>query len=86
MGTSLVAALATVGALPMITPCIELADHKLSMNMIQTLARGIGGGALICMAVFMAKVRESIAFYPHHYKYTLTYLYVHIYHYRRVGL
>lgn len=50
------AGLATVSALPMISPCIELADHKLSMNIIQTLARGIGGGALICMAVFMAKV------------------------------
>ena len=62
LGTALVASLATVGALPMITPCIELAEHKLSMNMIQTLARGIGGGALICMAVFMAKVTSYIPF------------------------
>ena len=56
LGTAVMAGLATVSALPMISPCIELADHKLSMNIIQTLARGIGGGALICMAVFMAKV------------------------------
>jgi len=54
-GTLLVAGLVTAAGLPCIPPCIALFEHKLSMTHTQTFARGIGGGALICLAIFLSK-------------------------------
>lgn len=54
-GTFLMALLATVSALPCIEPCIALTQHKLDLTLLQTFARGIGGGGLICLAIFMSK-------------------------------
>lgn len=54
-GTIVVAALATAGALPCIQPCIAITEHKLCFTFMQTFARGIGGGSLICLAIFLSK-------------------------------
>lgn len=60
VGTVLMAILATVAKLPMIGPCIDLAEHKVGFNFIQTLFRGIGGGCLICMAIYMSKACRTM--------------------------
>ena len=52
-GTFLMAAFATAAALPACVPCIAIANHKLSYTFLQTLPRGMGGGGLICLAIFM---------------------------------
>lgn len=54
-GTFMMAMLATVAALPCVEPCIALTQHKLDLTLLQTFARGIGGGGLICLAIFMSK-------------------------------
>jgi len=54
-GTFAMACMATVAGLPCIGPCIAITEHKLSMTGLQTFARGIGGGALITLAIFLSK-------------------------------
>ena len=54
-GTGLMAGLATMAALPCVNPCIAIAEHKLSMTLSQTFARGVGGGALICLSIFLSR-------------------------------
>ena len=60
-GAFLMAILATVAKLPMIGPCIELSEHKIGFNFIETLFRGIGGGCLICMAIYMSKASRTMS-------------------------
>lgn len=55
MGTLLVAVLATASGLPCIQPCIAIAQHKLDMTPLQIFSRGIGGGSLICLSIFLSK-------------------------------
>ena len=54
-GAAGVAGLATASALPCVQPCIALTQHKFDFTAVQTFARGIGGGSLICLAIFLSK-------------------------------
>ena len=54
-GTGLMAGLSTMSALPCVNPCIAIAEHKLSMTLSQTFGRGVGGGALICLSIFLSR-------------------------------
>jgi formate transporter len=59
-GTMVMAALATGAALPACGPCIAIAEHKMSLNFLQTFLRGIGGGTLICLAIFLSKLNREM--------------------------
>jgi len=54
-GAVLIAALATGAALPACAPCVDIALHKLALSPLQTFLRGVGGGCLICLAIFISK-------------------------------
>ena len=60
-GTALMATLATLSSLSMIEPCVLFAEHKIGFNFVQTLFRGIGGGCLICMAIYMSKACRTMS-------------------------
>ena len=60
IGTCLMGAVATIANLPCIEPCIAITLHKLELTFLQIFARGVLGGALICLAIFMSKVNRDM--------------------------
>lgn len=61
LGTYMMALLTTLSGLPACAPCIEVALHKLSFTWSQAFFRGVGGGGLICLAVFMQRMNRDMA-------------------------
>jgi formate/nitrite transporter len=61
VGQFLVALLTVFGKAPAIMPCIAIAQHKLELTMLQTFCRAIGGGCMICMAIFMSKISKTMS-------------------------
>lgn len=61
VGTILMALLATGAALPACGPCLAIAKHKLTFTFLQTFLRAIGGGCLICLAIFMSRINRDMA-------------------------
>ena len=59
-GTLLIAGLAAGAALPACGPCLAIATHRLQMTSLQIFLRGIGGGTLICLAIFMQKMNHTM--------------------------
>lgn len=50
-----------VGAdLPAVKPCQLLAAHKMHLTPLQLLLRGMGGGCLICLSIFLSKSARSM--------------------------
>lgn len=60
IGTILMALLACGAQLPACHPAIMIAQHKLGFTALQTFLRAVGGGSLICLAVFMSKVNRDM--------------------------
>jgi formate/nitrite transporter FocA (FNT family) len=59
-GTIAAAALATGAALPACGPCIDISVHKLAYSFSQVFFRGVGGGCLISLAIFMSKLNRDM--------------------------
>lgn len=60
-GAVTAALLCTAAALPACQPCIDIAVHKLSCSFSEVFFRGIGGGCLICLAIFMSRCNRDMA-------------------------
>jgi formate/nitrite transporter FocA (FNT family) len=60
VGAVSMAALATLALLPAVSPCIAIAEHKLSYNFLQTFLRATAGGCLICLAIFISKLNRDM--------------------------
>lgn len=54
IGTVAMGALTAFAALPAAAPTVAISLHKLELTAIQTLLRGVGGGALISLAITLA--------------------------------
>ena len=59
-GTFVMAAMATGALLPACRGASLIATHKLEYTFFQTFLRGILGGCLICLAIFMSKLNRDM--------------------------
>jgi len=59
-GAFLMALLATGAKLPAVAACASIAAHKLEFTPLQTFLRGVGGGSLICLAVFFSRLNRDM--------------------------